>query len=106
MHGGLRSCPFGMNDLMRPIIIDLDHDEVTAPDVSRGFMDGGIVAREKRERRIKCFLKHIHPSRENLFLRSIFPVVFQVDIQLHFSLYSTHLRASSYCYHEQIFIQF
>jgi len=103
---GLRSCPFGMYDLMRPIIIDLDYDEVRAPDVPRGFMDGDIVAREKRERSIKCFLKHIHPSRENLFLRSIFPVVFQVDTQLHFSLYSTHLRASSYRYHERVFIQF
>lgn len=103
---GLQSCPFGMNDLMRPIIIDLDYDEARAPDVSRGFMDGNIVAREKKETRIKWFLKHINHSRENLFLRSIFPVVFQVDIQLHFSLYSTHLRASSYCYHERVFIQF
>jgi hypothetical protein len=52
-----------MKDLMRPIIIDLDYDEVRAPDVSRGFMDGNIVPREKKERRIKSFLKHIHHSR-------------------------------------------
>ena len=69
--GFYEAAQFGMNDLTRSIFIDFDCDEVTAPDVSRGFMDGGIVAREKRERRIKCFLKHIHPSRENLFLRSI-----------------------------------
>jgi hypothetical protein len=38
----LRSCPFGTNDLVRPIT-DLDYDEARAPDVSRGFMDGDIV---------------------------------------------------------------
>jgi hypothetical protein len=104
--GFLEATQFGMNDLTRPIFIDLDWDEVLAPDLSRGFMEGDIVARETEERRIKFFLKHIHHSRLNPFLRSISPAVFRVDIQLLFSLYSTHLRASSYCYHERILIQF
>jgi hypothetical protein len=62
-----------INNLVSSIFIDLQCDEVRAPEVPRDFMDGSIVAREKRERRIKCLLKHINPSRENLFLRSIFP---------------------------------
>ena len=97
--GFFQAVQFGMNDLMGPIFIDLDSDEVRAPHISRGFMDGDIVVCEKREGVFNVFLNTSIITRENLFLRSILPLVFQVDIQLHFSLYSTHLSTCSYRYH-------
>src|SRR3972149_3700247 len=49
-----------MNDLMSSILIDLNDDEVRAPDVSQGLMDSEIVVWEEGKRGIECFLKDIN----------------------------------------------
>ncbi len=48
-----------VNDLMRPILIDFDHQKVRRSRLSKCLVEGKIFIRKERERNLICLFKDI-----------------------------------------------